>query len=199
MTQETFRDFWGIWSLEWYNKTNIDLNGSSVPVAQLCEIKPDYDVILNKHYEFIKQIVKESYFKVTTKRLSRYKRAAVMAYAINGASPLIYKDATIKEDMDPNFLKQRLAFYVALGSIIQDYPEKAVTALKPPYFDFDNLGKRDIIDGEDSFIQSVYKDLFYADVYENYNVLTMANVFGLLVERASKLGELTPLESQKKD
>lgn len=198
MTQETFRDFWGKWSLEWYN-SKIDLDGKRVPVAELCELKPDCDHILNQHYQLIKQIVKESYFKDVTKLLSRYKRAAVVAYAVNGASPLIYKDATIQEDMDPNFLKQRLAFFVALGSIIQDYPEEDVNALTPPYFDFDNLGKRDIIDGEDDFLQSVYKDLFYADVYENYNVLTMANVFGLLIERASKFGALTPFENQDTD
>lgn len=198
MTQETFHTFWGKWSLEWYN-SNIELNGIRVPVAQLCELKPDYDRILNQHYQLIKQIVKDSYFKDTSKLLSRYKRAAVVAYAVNEASPLIYKDATIKEDMDPNFLKQRLAFFVALGSIIQDYSEEEVNALTPPYFDFDNLGKRDIIDGEDDFLQSVYKDLFYADVYENYNVLTMANVFGLLIERASKFGSLTPYEDQSPD
>ena len=91
-------------------------------------------------------------------------------------------------------MKQRLAFYVAIGSIIQDYSEEAVNALSKPYFDFENLGKRDIIDNEDTFLLSVYKDLFFAEVYQNYNVLTMANVFGLLTERASKLSILTPVE-----
>ncbi len=199
MTQTTFHEFWAKWSSAWYNSATIELNGTREPVADFCKLKPDYDHILNQHYQLIKQIVKDSYFKDTVKLLSRYKRAAVVAYAINGASPLIYKDPTIQEDMDPKFLKQRLAFFVALGSIIQDYSEQEVDAIDSPYFDFENLGKCDIVNGEDDFLQSVYKDLFYADVYENYNVLTMANVFGLLTERASKLGSLTPIESRTAD
>lgn len=195
MTQETFNAFWKKWSSKWY-ESEIKMNEVSVPVLELCEIKAGYENILNQYYQRIKQIVKDSYFKDATKLLSRYKRAAVVAYAVNASSPLIYKDTSIQEDMDPNFLKQRLAFFVALGSIIQDYPEEEINSVKPPYFDFDELGKRDIIDDEDNFLQSVYKDLFYADVYENYNVLTMANVFGLLTERASKLGSLTPYDHQ---
>lgn len=195
MTQETFHDFWGKWSVKWY-ASSIVLNGIKTPIASLCELKQDYDRILNERYQRIKRIVKDCYFKDPNKLLNRYKRAAVVAYAINEASPLHYKDSTIKDDLDPIFLKQRLAFFVALGSILQDYSEDDVNKLSPPYFDFESLGKQDIIDGEDDFLQSIYKDLFYADVYENYNVLTMANVFGLLTERASKLGSLTPIESK---
>lgn len=191
MKKEVFCAFWDKWSSEWY-KAKIEVDGQSVPVAELCELVPGCEHVIHDYYETIKQIVKDSYFKDTSKLLSRYKRAAVVAYAINEASPLNYKDPAIQCDMDSNFLKQRLAFFVALGSIIQDYSERDVDALERPYFDFGNLGKSDIVDGEDDFCQSVYKDLFYAGIYENYNVLTMANVFGLLTERASNLSSLTP-------
>lgn len=191
MKKDIFCEFWNKWSSEWY-KANIEVDGRLVPVADFCELVSNYGDVVYNYYETIKQIVKDSYFKDTSKRLSRYKRAAVVAYAINEASPLRYNDSSMQCDMDSNFLKQRLAFFVALGSIIQDYSKQDVDALERPYFDLKNLGKRDVIDGEDDFCQSVYKDLFYAGIYENYNVLTMANVFGLLTERASKLSSLTP-------
>lgn len=192
MQQNLFKSFWDKWSARWY-ASEIKINEKLTPIAELCSIKPEYDHVLYQHYSLIKQIVKDSYFRNTEKKLSRYKRAAVIAYAINGSSPLEYKDSSIEHDLDFLYLKQRLAFYVALGSIIQDYPEDDISKLKKPYFDFDSLGKKDIVDGEDDFLLSVYKDMFYADVYENYNVLTMANVFGLLTERASELGQLTPI------
>ncbi len=192
MQQNLFINFWDSWSARWY-ASKIKINEKTTPVSKLCSIKPECGYILYQHYSLIKQIVKDSYFRNTEKKLSRYKRAAVIAYAINGFSPLEYKDSSIEHDLDFIYLKQRLAFYVALGSIIQDYQEDDISKLEKPYFDFDSLGKKDIVDGEDDFLLSVYKDMFYADVYENYNVLTMANVFGLLTERASKLGELTPV------
>ena len=198
MTQETFNEFWEKWSAEWYNNAIIRKNGTIIPVSELCAIKKNYAKVLCKRYLTIKRIVKDSYFRDKSKRLSRYKRAAVIAYAINGASPLAYYNNDMPNDLDPDFLKQRLAFFIAIGSIVQDYPECDVSNLDKPYFDFDSLGKKDIIDGEDNFLLSVYKDMFFADVYENYNVLTMANVFGLLTERASKLGELKPIEISDK-
>lgn len=192
MQQEQFKSFWENWANRWYT-SNVQVDGNPVPVADLCSLKKGYDCVLYQHYSLIKRVVKESYFKNTSKKLSRYKRAAVIAYAINGASPIEYKNPSIKCDMDSYYLKQRLAFYVALGSIIQDYPKDDILKQNKPYFDFDDLGKKDIVDGEDDFLLSVYKDLFFSDIYENFNVLTMANVLGLLTERASRLATLTPI------
>ena len=194
MKREKFKSFWDNWSNKWITSSTIHWDGKEVAVSSLCALRSDYGDALYDRYCLIKKTVKDSYFQDNTKRLSRYKRAAVIAYTINGATPLTYLAKSIQDDMHPAFLKQRLAFYVAIGSIIQDYSEEAVNALSKPYFDFENLGKRDIIDNEDTFLLSVYKDLFFAEVYQNYNVLTMANVFGLLTERASKLSILTPVE-----
>ena len=196
MQQSLFVYFWENWSSRWYN-SEIKIDEKPTPIAELCSIKPNYGPVLYRRYSLIKEIVKESYFRNTEKKLSRYKRAAVIAYAINESSPLEYKDPTVSNDLDSIYLKQRLAFCVALGSIIQDYPEDEVSKLKKPYFDFDSLGKRDIVAGEDDFLLSVYKDMFFADIYENYNVLTMANVFGLLTEKASRLGALSPIQAQE--
>lgn len=192
MKQERFRSFWDSWSNEWI-KNNIYWNGEKIALSSLCALKSGYGDALYDRYCLIKRTVKNSYFQDNSKRLSRYKRAAVIAYTVNGAMPLTYLEKNIQDDMHPAFLKQRLAFYVAIGSIVQDYSEEEVRTLETPYFDFENLGKCDIIDNEDTFLLSVYKDLFFSEVYENYNVLTMANVFGLLTECASKLSRLTPV------
>lgn len=189
MTQETFNEFWEKWSAVWYNSATIEKNGTIVPVSELCAIKKNYAQVLCNRYLTIKSIVKDSYFRDKSKKLSRYKRAAVIAYAINGASPLAYYNNDMPNDLDSDFLKQRLAFFVAIGSIIQDYPQALVQSLSEnsSIFDFSSLGALDVVDKEDDFLTSVYKDLFYSEIYENYNVLTMANVFGLLTERASIL------------
>lgn len=198
MKFDKFNDFWTQWSNTWYS-TTIKRGDQEIAVKDLCTIKADYGRILYERYNRIKSIVKESYFGGTTKKLSRYKRAAVIAYAVNGASPIVYKDDSIKPNLDPDFLKQRLAFHVATGSIILDYPKEDVAKLGGPLYYWKELGIKDIIDDEDDFLLSVYKDLFFAEVYENYNVLTMANVFGLLTERASKLADLTPISNQCTD
>lgn len=193
MKREKFKSFWDAWSKAWI-ASSIHWKGEEVALSSLCDLRSAYGDALYDRYCFIKKTVKDSYFQDSTKRLSRYKRAAIIAYTVNGATPLKYLEKNIQDDMHPAFLKQRLAFYVAIGSIIQDFSEDEVNALPKPYFDFDNLGKCDIVDDEDTFLLSVYKDLFFAEVYENYNVLTMANVFGLLTERASNLSRLAPVE-----
>lgn len=195
MQKSTFQAFWTQWANEWY-RSKIVVGKEEVPVASLCYMKPDYSDALYKYYNTIKDSIKEFYFKDPSKRMSRYKRAAVIAYAINSASPIGYMDDSIQYDLDNLFLKQRLAFYVAIGSVIQDYPEEKVSNLEPPIFDFESLGKQDIVDDEDDFLTSVYKDMFFADIYKNFNVLTMANLFGLLTERASRLGLLKPISKE---
>ena len=198
MKREKFKSFWDSWSDAWI-KDSIDWNGKRVALSSLCALKSGYGDALYDRYCLIKKIVKNSYFQDSTKRLSRYKRAAVIAYTVNGATPLTYLEGNIQDDMHPAFLKQRLAFYVAIGSILQDYSEEEVAALGKRQFDFEELGKRDIIDNEDTFLLSVYKDLFFSEVYENFNVLTMANVFGLLTERASKLSTLMPVKDAQEN
>ena len=204
MKKSKFMEFWDKWSTEWYNSTEVIIGDEKISVSKLCKFKKNYAGVLYNRYKKIKTIIRQSYFPPSDcsnkdNKFSRYKRAAIIAYTINGASPLIYTDPSIKIDLDHNFLKQRLAFFVAIGSIIQDFPQQEVELLEKqgPIFDFDSLGKMDDDYGQDPFLLSVYKDLFYSEIYENYNVLTMANVFGLLTERASKLREIKPLPLQK--
>lgn len=199
MKDHTFHEIWDKWAVDWFMHQTIDFNGKNIPVSSVCKLKDGYSDVTCKRYLKIKEIIKGAYFKEKGKLVSRYKRAAIIAYAINESSPLIYDASFDKKDIDACFLKQRLAFHVAIGSIIQDYPEDQVADIadKKDLFDFKRLGMADVADGEDDFLTSVYKDMFFAAAYENYNVLTMANVFGLLTEKASELGNLTPLASSE--
>ena len=137
--------------------------------------------------------------------LNRYKRAAVLTYAVLLVDPIVIdiKDKNAKlikemkeeederlKEFDLFYLKQRLAFYLSLGSILQDFPEDDILQViqsGKTVFQFEELGKGELLAGEDDFQMSLYKDLFFSEYYGNYNVLTMANVYGLLTERCSEL------------
>lgn len=187
MTEEKFVELWDGTVKEWVeNCFEIrDSDGASqkVKFSQVCSVKKDACRRIYSNYLRIKALVKELYFKDKGKLISRYKRASVIIYAvIAGEDPLDYKGEETK--VEGLFLKQRFAFYLALTSIIQDYE----IAPDRPIFYFSQLGVP--TKNEDDFLTSVYKDIFFSEHYNNYNVLTMANMFGLLVERASTLKTL---------
>lgn len=184
MTREKFVEFWNGAVAEWLESDLDDkASGKKLKINTLCSVKENVCHRIYKNYSQIKDVVKKLYFKDKDIRISRFKRAAVIVYAIiAGEDPIEYKDQ--KTPVDNFFLKQRFAFSLALTSIIQDYEVET-----KPIFCFSDLGKTKKAD-EDDFLLSVYKDLFYSEIYKNYNVLTMANIFGLLVERASTLKEL---------
>lgn len=198
MKKEKFQQFWDEWSQMWHTQATVSANGQSVKVSELCELRKDYSSELYKRYGIIKKVIKDNYFAHREDkdiRLNKYKRAAVIAYTINGAVPLIYKD-TGEESLriDPYFLKQRLTFYVAWGSILQEYPQEKLG--RCPFRLFaPELSPEEAEAGADSFLTSVYKDMFYAEIYRNYNVLTMANLFWLLTEKASSLSQIVPFSS----
>lgn len=195
MKKSTFGAIWNYWAEDWLKSCNLCINNVDTPISSLCSLKEGYGSIVCKRYLKIKEIIKDAYFSDSGNRLSRYKRAAIVAYAINGSDPLEYKSSFKEDDVEKYFLKQRLAFHVAIGSIIQDYPKEKVLDIidkDGALFDFKNLGTGNAANNGDDFLMSVYKDLFFSEIYDNYNVLTMANMFGLLVERASKLSMITP-------
>lgn len=197
MKYEKFEEFWDHHIQKWYSGAVMKVNGIDVPVSQFCSIKKDYTKTVFKKYEAIKNIVKESYFKninLEDKKschLSRYKRASVLTYAIIKCAPIEYVEKKTQPWLDPYFLKQRLAFYMAISSIIQDCSKEFVEEYKAkniPLYNFDSLGANECdTDCDDNFLMSVYKDLLYSEIYDNFNVLTMANVYGLLTEKASVL------------
>lgn len=196
MTVEKFTEFWDKWSDEWYKNAKVKLyDNEEIPVSKLCSIKPKIEGKLYNNYSIIKGIIKDSYFKNPRKKLSRYKRASVIAYTILLTDPLCYEDR--KSTPDTHFLKQRLAFFVAIGSIVQDYSESEINNLTSngnSLYNFELLN-RNVLPGNDSFLMGVYKDMFYSEIYHNFNVLTMANVFRLLTEGYSLLKDLSPIES----
>lgn len=202
MKKEKFLEFWNGAVDKWNDATfslkkdNDDKNNKDdkektqiIKYNAVCSIKPNAAARIYQNYLNIKQLVKKLYFKEEFKKISRYKRAAVIIYAvIVGEDPLIYKnkDQANKDlDFDVLFLKQRFAFHLALTSLIQDYED---VQGKPVFF-FSELGVPENPE-DDDFLTSVYKDILFSENYHNYNVLTMANMLGLLVERASTLKTL---------
>lgn len=103
---------------------------------------------------------------------------------------------------DPYFLKQRLAFHIAMGSIIQDFPkdvlmEKLGDGKSQKIYDISSLDKGNNPE-DDDFLTSVYKDMFFSEIFYNYNVLTMANMLKLFTEKYTLLGDLEPISTTAK-
>ena len=174
-------------------------DGSNVVhVSELCCFSDNCANHIYKNYELIKQVIKDAYFKNSNGddlkicRLSRYKRAAVLTYAIIKSAPLVFSNKENSLWVDPYFLKQRLAFYIAISSIIQDATDESIRKSieqNGVIFDFASLGSSFNCDEcqDDSFLLSIYKDLLFSEIYDNFNVLTMANVYGLLTEKTTML------------
>lgn len=51
---------------------------------------------------------------------------------------------------------------------------------------------------DDDFLTSVYKDMFFSEIFYNYNVLTMANMLKLFTEKYTLLGDLEPISTTAK-
>ena len=188
MEFEKFQELWNGWSQEWY-ASKVTINDTTqLAINELCELTPDICMSIYKNYLTIKEATKTAYFKDPTKKLSRYKRAAVIVYAIIKTEPVVctYHHSN---KYDKYFLKQRLAFHIALGSILQDFDLEEVKS-KKLYVLFENTSDRGSTSSNDTFLESVYKDFFYAEVYRNFNILTTANVFGLLIDRVAELKPL---------
>lgn len=197
MTEEKFVAFWNKHTQEWYENVCIKINNETYDIKDLCTLRRNYEKKVYKMYEQIKRKTKECYFqKPNGSRINRYKRAAVIAYAINKLSPVIYNPSIPDIENKALFLNQRLAFYMAWVSIITDFPEEDVNKITL-ICDFAAIQKTSSPQEEDDFLISIYKDMYFSGIYRNYNVLTMANVFGLLTEHVSELKNLKPIEEQE--
>ena len=197
MKKDKFLELWNSNIQPWLS-SSFFYNGETYIVKDCCKVKDEsVDNVFIK-YEKIKQITKDCYFKQNDKNchLSRYKRAAVLIYAVLLSDPLDYNNE-YKGKFDRLLLKQRLAFRLALCSIIQDYPcdlvKDKIKKCNKPVFDFKYLNNS-AVKGDD-FLLSIYKDLFYAEIFENYNVLTMANLLGVITEY-SLLHEIEPIKDR---
>ena len=185
MYREKFEALWNSASNEWIHSALFkDENGEIKRVSDFCQVKSNYAAFLHERYEIIKTEIKKSYFYNSDKKLNRHKRAAVIVYTINSSNPLEY---TTENGccIDRYFLKQRLAFFVGLSAILQDYSKSSIEKIKT-IFHFPTLTDEEERIKADDFLVSVYKDIFFSEIYYNYNVLTMANVFWL-IENQSEL------------
>lgn len=184
MNRQTFSKLWAFSAKKWYDEGFITVDNCKTSIKSLCTLVDGIDHEIHRNYEIIKRTVKEWYFKDSVGiTINRYKRAAVIVQAVFLAEPLRYKLPELGE-IDYFFLKQRLAFYVALISIVYSYD--GVDLSKGELFNFERLDAN-LRGGEDDFLSSIYKDIFFAELYNNYNILTMANVFGMLTETSSVL------------
>lgn len=216
MKKCVFIDYWNKWTNTWFDYAHcfhVDDNNVLYSVKDKCRLK-DVAAEAFDTYDQIKEDTKEKYFNYPklntmlsvntedddkTRRLSRYKRAAVIALVVLSIDCIELIDEE-KYSTDPYLLKERLAFHMAMGSIIQSFDQDKVDKLienysNQPLFSYDDLG-RDRGEKDDTFLQSVYKDMYFSRVYRNYNILTMANVFGLLTEKSSLLSELIPTKME---
>ncbi len=200
MKIQSFEKFWEAWTKEWINTAqccdseHID---ERYYVHEKCRIKPLAVITVYKRYQKLKARAKGAYFYLApgadtdTIRLSRYKRGAVIIQAVLSTDCLEYFDGL--RDDNAYFLKERLAFFLGIASIIQSFPREDIQALlessNEPLYQFNQLDI-DRKDDADDFTQSVYKDLFYSRILGNYNILTMANLLGVLTERASSLSQI---------
>lgn len=184
MNKQTFSNLWAYSAEKWLDEGFITIDSSKTDIKSLCSLVEGIDDKIHKNYEIIKSTVKDYYFKDSVGiTISRYKRAAVIVQAIFLTKPLHYKVPGLDE-IDYFLLKQRLAFYVAIMSIVYSYEEIELSEEK--IYNFEKLDAN-LREGEDDFLNSIYKDIFYAELYNNYNILTMANVFGILTETSSIL------------
>ena len=194
MKEKKFNEFWAATAFEWYDngfvvQHDTETGRIEIPIKDLCSFKPHCEKDLYNNYMSLKHVLKDAYYMhPQTSKLSLFKRASVLSYTVLLTDPLVYADTT---QLDSFFLKQRLAVRIALCSIVQafindDSQLQSITKNGTPLFHFDGIDAFQH-DGEDSFLESVYKDMYFAEQYRNYNVLTMANVYGLLTILGSNL------------
>lgn len=174
MQEATFSTLWDKYALQWLNS---HIEGKKV--SDLCSFKKNAKRRMFENYNIVKKHCKDKYFlsdKSGEVTLNRYKRASVMAYTVLITRPLEIKG--VKDGtLDSLFLKQRFAFYFGLVTILFDFKEEVVREKKI----FDAIEKMDVhSDGNDTFVKGIYKDFLYAELYHNYDILAVANIYALL-------------------
>ena len=198
MKEEKFVELWNKHSSTWYNECVIEISNTKYPISAFCDLVDDetYIKLIHKKYEKIKSKVKELYFVQSNDcqaTISPFKRASIIVYAVNSMEPILFKKElpVFVKNKYSLFLKQRLAFHIALQSIIMEYPEEFLNKKyeEGNLFDFDIVSVGVGSSTGDSFLKGIYKDIFYSEIYKNYNVITMSNIFLLIVERSSRLAK----------
>ena len=186
MKPEKFNELWNTHAIKWLDANSTDVE-NGVSFGSLCEMKQNANMIVYLNYSKIKEIVKKKYFSepAETHALNRYKRAATLIQAVLLSQPLINK--TNSPSWSDYLLTERFAYYMGISSILMDYDQQQIKALNGNLFNY-ALVDRDIDDGNDTFLISIYKDLYFSTINNNYNILTMANVLGLVFSRVSKMG-----------
>lgn len=193
-----FEKFLQLWlsCIEPWKESTIVIDGNKYLVKDCCTFKKNCEKDIFVRYNKLKEVTKECYFKDDPEsldtHLNRYKRAACLIFGVILCDPIIItENKLLFNGIDKSYLKQRLGFNLGIRSIIQDYPEdkvnEAIIQSKKPLFDFVSLDKAT---SGDSFLDCIYKDLFYSEHLKNINILTFSNLLFLLTNTVSLLAHI---------
>lgn len=206
MKKEIFLEFWDKNTTEWIDHALcVHVNHDElIAVKKLCSFKKATGKKVYKKYISIKRTIKNCYFEKNKEhsveeeldgseepiRLSKYKRAAAFAYAVLLTECFTYEEG-ITDKNDPYLLKQRFAFELGIQSIIQSISEysgvdigEVSSGIKIINFDDYNIDHKQ---NDDTFLQSIYKDLHFSLLFQNFNILTLANLYEALTINSSIL------------
>lgn len=178
------------WMHEVYSKQAVILRSNNI------------EELVHTCYEGIKKEVKKNYFLAnddTEIILNRYKRAAVLSYAILEMEPFIEnKHYKAEIPVKAELFNEYFAFYLGLHSLLIDYPKEELDSLfadasKKDIFHFPLLNNNTTNDiaptvsaqdsdyfSENSYVDSVAKEFQYCRVFNNFNLLSVADKYFLL-------------------
>lgn len=179
MKRDHFNELWDYYVKMWLD-SNID---DGRKIDDLCIVQKDAREKVYENYLTIKEHCKNFYFLTKSAddvKLNRFKRASVMTYSIIETSPLKVNNLP-NGAVDNLFLKQRFAFYMGIITVLFDFKEEAIKN-KDVFSKINKIGEDTLSGGNDPFVMSIYKDFLYAEQYRNFDILAIANVYGLIFE-----------------
>jgi len=137
-------------------------------------------------YNKIKRIVKNKYFSCDDPEniiISRYKRAAIISYVILGIRPFAV-NASVRPDDKAFLINEYFAFYLGLHSLLMDFPSEEIEHLirsGSSIFCFPKSQDGSI------YADIVAKEFYFSILYRNYNILSVADKYYLLLKKCSAL------------
>lgn len=201
-----YPDFHNLWeqSLAYFQSPLSSWLGESLAANEFSLIN-DAEKKVYRSYELIKTIAKECYFDPSvmadiTKEhnISMYKRAAVLSYAVLEIMPF---QRSIKRVSEENLSRKDLfneyfAFYIGLHSLLIDFPDEIIDKLlrsdrTKNIFCFPKIDHEENYpqNGVITYADSVAVEFQFAHKLHNFNILSVADKYFLLLKRCSYLGE----------
>lgn len=164
-----------LWMRKGFQSEQFSFDGDIICLAARC----------SNAYNKVKQVVKEKYFRKNISKItiSRYKRAAIISNVVLGVRPFKIDRAVSPEDK-AFLINEYFAFYLGLHSLLIDFSDEYINHYKnenPDIFKFPTPSNGD------AYIDIVAKELYFSMLYKNYNILSMADKYYLLLKGFSGL------------